>query len=256
MKNVKSVNLILENCEVINIEPQYLGQLLLDKIRTKVYRIAMNSISKMQVVNRVAIEIFSEANVPYDSFGEESKETIFERLSNYNDIAQIELIYDDDCKDTEIFVVNWEDDDKCGCTNKLQKSYISKPGNLYITIGRKLKFKDVFDKEEIEDEQCMMFAKSMVLGDNDECECECECGCGCDGDCDCDDDCECGCQSGSGCTCGNTEEPTRTAANPDIVTVTPDNVAEETGDEVKPETSDETDGEGNNDDNAPEKDGE
>lgn len=242
MKNVKSVNLILENCEVINIEPQYLGQLLLDKIRTKVYRIAMNSISKMQVVNRVAIEIFSEANVPYDSFGEESKETIFERLTNYNDIAQIELIYDDDCKDTEIFVVNWEDDDKCGCTNKLQKSYISKPGNLYITIGRKLKLKDVFDKEEIEDEQCMMFAKSMVLGDDDECECECGCSCDCDGDCDCDDDCECGCQNGSGCTCGDTEEPTRTPTNPDIVTVVTDNVAEETGDEVKPETSDETDG--------------
>ena len=91
MKNVKSVNLILENCEVINIEPQYLGQLLLDKIRTKVYRIAMNSISKMQVVNRVAIEIFSEANVPYDSFGEESKEKAILKLSKMN-ITNVMLI--------------------------------------------------------------------------------------------------------------------------------------------------------------------
>ena len=242
MKNVKSVNFVLENCEVINIEAKYFGQLLLEKIRTKVYRVAMNSISRMQVVNRVAIELFSEANVPYDSFGEESRETIFDRLTNYNDITQIELLYDDEGKDTELFIVNWVDGDKCGCTNKLQKSYTSKPGNLYILIGKDMKLKNFFDKEEIEDEQCMMFAKSMVLGDNDECECECGCGCDCDGDCDCDDDCECGCQSGSGCTCGNTEEPTRAATNPDIVTVTPDNVAEETGDEVKPETSDETDG--------------
>ncbi len=244
MKNVKSVNLILENCEVINIEPQYLGQLFLDKIRTKVYRIAMNSISRMQVVNRVAIEIFSEANVPYDSFGEESKETIFERLTNYNDITQIELIYDDDCRDTELFIVNWEDDDKCGCTNKLQKSYISKPGNLYITIGRKLKLKDVFDKEEIEDEQCMMFAKSMVLGNDD---------CDCDGDCDCDD-CDCCCQNGESCTCQTDEdEPARAAANPNIVTVETDDIVEETGDGTKPDGAiSDVDGKNNNEENASE----
>ena len=172
MKNVKSVNLVLENCEVINIDAQYFGQLLLEKIRTKVYRVAMNSISRMQVVNRVAIELFSEANVPYDSFGEESKETIFDRLTSYNDIAQIELIYDDEGKDTELFIVNWVDDDQCGCTNKLQKSYTSKPGNLYILIGKDMKLKNFFDKEEIEDEQCMAFAKSMVIesadGDDDE----------------------------------------------------------------------------------------
>lgn len=240
MKNVKSVNIVLENCEVINIDAQYFGQLLLEKIRTKVYRVAMNSISRMQVVNRVAIELFSEANVPYDSFGEESKETIFDRLTNYNDIAQIELIYDDEGKDTELFIVNWVDDDQCGCTNKLQKSYTSKPGNLYILIGKDMKLKNFFDKEEIEDEQCMMFAKSMVLGDSDEC--ECECGCGCDGDCNCDDDCECGCQNGSGCTCDDAEKPTNTATNPNIVTMEPANVTKETVDEVKPETSDETDG--------------
>ena len=239
MKNVKSVNLILENCEVINIEAKYFGQLLLEKIRTKVYRVAMNSISRMQVVNRVAIELFSEANVPYDSFGEESKETIFDRLTNYNDIAQIELIYDDEGKDTELFIVNWIDDDQCGCTNKLQKSYTSKPGNLYILIGKDMKLKNFFDKEEIEDEQCMMFAKSMVLESAD------------------DDDDEDELSAEERVSEEDIDSDINNPVIPTMVPTQPPVESDETKDEEKPDDTDlSADGEGNNDDNAPEKDGE
>ena len=236
MKNVKSVNLVLENCEVINIEAKYFGQLLLEKIRTKVYRVAMNSISRMQVVNRVAIELFSEANVPYDSFGEESRETIFDRLTNYNDITQIELLYDDEGKDTELFIVNWVDGDKCGCTNKLQKSYTSKPGNLYILIGKDMKLKNFFDKEEIEDEQCMMFAKSMVLGDDDESDEEALSAEERVSDDDIDSD------------INNPVIPTMVPAQPPAE-------SDETKDEEKHTNTDPSvDGEGNNGDNDPEKD--
>lgn len=239
MKNVKSVNFVLENCEVINIEAKYFGQLLLEKIRTKVYRVAMNSISRMQVVNRVAIELFSEANVPYDSFGEESKETIFDRLTNYNDIAQIELIYDDEGKDTELFIVNWIDDDQCGCTNKLQKSYTSKPGNLYILIGKDMKLKNFFDKEEIEDEQCMMFAKSMVLESAD------------------DDDDEDELSAEERVSEEDIDSDINNPVIPTMVPTQPPVESDETKDEEKPDDTDlSADGEGNNDDNAPEKDGE
>lgn len=239
MKNVKSVNLVLENCEVINIEAKYFGQLLLEKIRTKVYRVAMNSISRMQVVNRVAIELFSEANVPYDSFGEESRETIFDRLTNYNDIAQIELIYDDEGKDTELFIVNWVDDDQCGCTNKLQKSYTSKPGNLYILIGKDMKLKNFFDKEEIEDEQCMMFAKSMVLESAD------------------DDDDEDELSAEERVSEEDIDSDINNPAIPTMVPTQPPVELDETKDEEKPDDTDlSADGEGNNDDSAPEKDGE
>ena len=239
MKNVKSVNLVLENCEVINIDAQYFGQLLLEKIRTKVYRVAMNSISRMQVVNRVAIELFSEANVPYDSFGEESRETIFDRLTNYNDIAQIELIYDDEGKDTELFIVNWVDDDQCGCTNKLQKSYTSKPGNLYILIGKDMKLKNFFDKEEIEDEQCMMFAKSMVLESAD------------------DDDDEDELSAEERVSEEDIDSDINNPAIPTMVPTQPPVESDETRDEEKPDDTDlSADGEGNNDDNAPEKEGE
>ena len=240
MKNVKSVNLVLENCEVINIDAQYFGQLLLEKIRTKVYRVAMNSISRMQVVNRVAIELFSEANVPYDSFGEESRETIFDRLTNYNDIAQIELIYDDEGKDTELFIVNWVDDDQCGCTNKLQKSYTSKPGNLYILIGKDMKLKNFFDKEEIEDEQCMMFAKSMVIESADD-----------------DDDDEDELSAEERVSEEDIDSDINNPAIPTMVPTQPPVELDETKDEEKPDDTDlSADGEGNNDDSAPEKDGE
>lgn len=163
MKHVKLVEFVFENCESFEIESKYFGGFQMDNITTSIARIACNSISKMQTVHTVVFEIFGEANVQYSAFGGAEKEYKLHRISEWNDITQLTLHYDDGTK--ENFFVDYDDggNDGLGAENKNQKSYISAPGNLYLVIEKDKDVFDYFDKDEVNNEESVESIRRMIM---------------------------------------------------------------------------------------------
>lgn len=165
MKDVKSIGFGFENCEYFSIDAKYFGELELTDFRTSIQRIACNSISKMNLVYSVAIEIFSEGNGKYHPFGIEDEEaTFFNRLQKYNDITTISVIYDDDT--VEDYYVYYQElvEGQLGSPNIWQDVRMNRFGDLYIVITDGSKsFSSFFDNEEINNEDTIKFAKTMIL---------------------------------------------------------------------------------------------
>lgn len=169
MKDVVEIKIGLENCEAIELPVALVGELAIDNIKSYTRRIANNCITRFDAAEKIAIEIFSEADKKYETYGGQSEHTVFKRLTKYRDITDITLIYDDGTNN--VIQARWKDTDEYECENKYQKNYISSAGNLYILIGKKIKLEDYFDRDEIEDAQTMEFNKSVIEAElnGDEC---------------------------------------------------------------------------------------
>ena len=170
---LKEITFVLENCDLITIDGKYIGDFIVEDIHTAIRRIACNSIVKMEIANVVAIEIHKDANKERYEFGvAERPQMTFDRLSAYSDITEIEFVLFDDCTNDGVashverynYYVPWDSlDDQI---NKDQKNYISKDGNLYIVIAESKGIEDYFDKDVIDDSECMNFTFSMYgVGD-------------------------------------------------------------------------------------------
>lgn len=172
---LKYITFTLENCDQITIDGKYIGDFYVGDIKSEIKRIACNSIMKMDIMKEFAIEIHKNANKEHYALGlEECKHTVFEILASYNDITSIEFELEEQyVEDGKIpkfehyeYFVNWTGDSDF--VNDSQKSYISKPGHLYIVIDKNSKIEDYFDKEEIDDEETMRFHFDMCdVGDKE-----------------------------------------------------------------------------------------
>ena len=176
---LKNITFVLENCDCFTIDGKYIGDFLVEDIRTSIQRIACNAIMKMDTVHTFAIEIHKDANKERCPFGfEDDKELTFDRLISYNDITQIEfelvehsLLVENYVEEMEEpivehyhYYIHWVGDDDC--INDAQKTYISNVGNLYIVIADGKNIEDFFYKENIDDEEHMDFVCSMYdIGD-------------------------------------------------------------------------------------------
>lgn len=138
---LKEIEFILENCEVIKVDGRYIGEFLVEDIQTRILRIASNSIQKMEICRLFAVEIHPDGNKEYVPFGiEDMATTVFERLTKFNDITQIEFtlvdedsfILESDPKQIEkcAYFLSWSNDEY---SNRYQSSFISKNGALYLT---------------------------------------------------------------------------------------------------------------------------
>lgn len=162
MIQYKQINLVLENCDVISIPGNTIGNFELSNIQRYIKRVAVNSILDYNVANKVILEICSEANTNYQEFNQEDDQfthSKFDRLINYKDITAIELEYKDGTK-SEFYVdydceTDFED-------NKNEKVYLSKLGNLYIVIEKDKTIEDYFDINELNDSQKILFHKNML----------------------------------------------------------------------------------------------
>lgn len=161
MDNVKSIGFGFENCEYFNIDAKYFGILELTDFRIHIQRIACNAILKMNCVDTVVMEIFSEGDNKYSSYGEDV--TKFKRLNMYNDITSITVVYDDNSE--EDYYVNYKDEveSQLGSPNVYQTTYMSKLGNIYIVISKDKGIFDYFNEEEINDKESIEFSKLMIL---------------------------------------------------------------------------------------------
>ena len=169
---LKEITFVLENCDCITIDGKYIGDFLVEDIRTSIRRIACNAIDKMDIAHTFAIEIHKDANKERCPFGfVEDKELTFDRLISYDDITSIDFeLIEDYVEEGEPIIehynyfVHWTGESDY--VNDAQKSYISKSGNLYIVISDDKNIEDLFDKESIDDDEHMDVVFSMYdIGD-------------------------------------------------------------------------------------------
>ena len=161
--NIKTLTFYLENCDYINIKGNTIGCFSMSGIHREIIRVAANAISAYNVADKIAIELFSEANVIYPSFGQEDdhfKQKVFERITEWSDITSIEIEFDDGTK--EEYLTDYDGDDEIGSNNRNQTSYISGMGNLYLVIGKDMTVFNEFNRISIEDEETIEFRKDML----------------------------------------------------------------------------------------------
>ena len=137
---IKYIRIILENCEVIKIDGKYIGYFLLDDIKKSVQIFGCNSFGTAWTAQLFAVEIHKDANRINEAFGEETSETIFERLQKYNDITSVEVV-ENDGPITKCFV-RWDGFDE----NDNQTSVIGENGNLYIVVDKEAKAETLFKR--------------------------------------------------------------------------------------------------------------
>ena len=167
---LKSITFTFENCDMITIDGKYIGNFLVDEIKTSIQRVACNAIMKMDIAKVIAIEIHKDANKSTHAFGR--KRMTFDRFLEYDDITSIEFElaeqYVDEGQEpiTEHYdyFVNWVGDSDM--ENDAQHSYVSKDNNLYIVISDGKNVEDYFDFEMIDDSEYMDFQFEMYdVGD-------------------------------------------------------------------------------------------
>lgn len=162
---LKNITFVFENCDFVTIDGKYVGDFLVDDIKTSISRIACNAIEKMDTAYTFAIEIHKDANKERYQFGQEQcedfKQMTFDRFSKVNDITSIQFELEDnyvkegECSKVESYdyVIHWTGDNDF--VNEAQKSYMSECGNLYIVIADGKNIEDFFDVEGINDEYSM-----------------------------------------------------------------------------------------------------
>lgn len=152
----------LENCEVIKIDGKYIGDFLVDDIKTQIMRTACNSIDKMDICGTFIIEISKSANELYKPFSMAKEEYKFNRLK-YNDITSIEFqLSHDNQIEHYYYYVDYDSDNQDYAPNLNQQSYLSELGNLYIVVDKKCKDNpdrlfEFFSKEQMNNKEEMNF---------------------------------------------------------------------------------------------------
>lgn len=156
MREVKNIRIGFENCEVMDFDVKEAASLLLDNITAMVQRFAINSVGEMTQCSEFFVELIPAANREHSPFGMDDKTTNFQRIREYDDITSVELFYDDGTS-VEVYVP-WEDATTGGEINKLQSSYLSENGALYIYISKDGKnVRDLIDLEEINDPEYVKY---------------------------------------------------------------------------------------------------
>lgn len=171
MKEIKDLYFTLENCEEIHIPKNSIGDLHIGGLREVINRIACNSISKYSVADEFAIELYRDSGINYTTEGlflfdeditkKSEMDHVFDRLTNFKDITQVIVKFEDDS--SEEYDVNYheEDAEALGSDNRNEKVYVSELGNLYIVIEAGKTIEDYFKMDEINDKEYVDFLKDM-----------------------------------------------------------------------------------------------
>lgn len=174
---LKNITLCFENCDYITIDGKYIGDLMVDDLRSCFRKIGSNGISKIETANTFAIEIHKEANKERYEFEqmdiEDFRQMTFDRLMEYKNITSIKFEMEEQyVKEGQVpkvdsydYWVNWVGDSDN--FNEAQTNYISKEGNLYIVIAEGKGIEDFFDMEEINDSDSMNFHFKLCNIDNE-----------------------------------------------------------------------------------------
>lgn len=163
---VRNITLVFENCDSITIEGKYIGDMIVDDLRSSFKKLGSDMINKIDVANVFAVEIHKEANKERYEFNQTGNEALqqmtFDRLKEYKDITSIKLELEEsgiEGRESRVelyeYWVNWvgEIDEH----NEAQTNYLSKDGHLYIVIADGKGIEDFFTMETINDSDYMKF---------------------------------------------------------------------------------------------------
>lgn len=165
---IRSVDLVLEDCEVITIEGKYIGDFYLGDIRQEIARMACNHIGIEEICHSFRMEIHKDADKDDEWFG--SKRNVFKRLQEYDDITLVTVrLYDQYAEEPEEdiekhYLLHWDGDSEY--ENENQKSFVANTGWLYLVVEKDKTIADAFDLDLINDEEHADFVASMFdIGD-------------------------------------------------------------------------------------------
>ena len=164
---IKQIRFVLENCETFEISGRNIGWILLDEISETIARTAINYVDEIHYCKRFEIEIFSEADMTYHPFDvEDIEKTVFERLTEGNDITLIEIVWEDDTVNS--FRPEWYGESEF--SNEGQNGVVSDLGNLYIAINEDFckRTKSIYDIFPYMDEEETLRNKKMLQHGYDE----------------------------------------------------------------------------------------
>lgn len=151
MRKIYSIELGLENCEVIEIKKEHIGIFRLEDIKRSMRGNAINGIRENLHAEEFYLQICSQAN-KHSSFTctwHDGDVTPFDRMLNDKDLVSIHIHYDDGTD--EYVYVNWVGDSDH--TNPIQTAAVNKhTGDLYIAVSENEKVEDYF-KLYLEDEE-------------------------------------------------------------------------------------------------------
>lgn len=144
-REVKSVMLILENCEAFEIDRKHIGEFYVSGIERTIQRSACNSISEDFIAKSFNIQIHKDANIKTGW----KDTTMFERIENFKDITQLLITYDDGT--SENLFVDWISENEY--SNDAQKAKVSEVNEaLFIVIDENETLESVFEYELNEDD--------------------------------------------------------------------------------------------------------
>lgn len=135
MRRVERIDIVLENCEVIEIKAEDTGTIYVGEIYRTIWRVASNSISEIVRSKSVIIELLDRANCSesYANTWSGNEELPFDRLTKHRDICALDIVYTDGTND--YIYVPWGGDDDY--ENSYQESAVTSEGSLRIRIEEK-----------------------------------------------------------------------------------------------------------------------
>lgn len=151
MGNVKSIELVLENCEALAFQSKDVGVFSMVGVTRKIGRIAINSISETEHADEVLLELRNTSNTldAYTTTWSDNEELPFDRIQKYADITSIVVGYEDGSEDQ--FYVDWNGASEY--SNEYQTCGVDRFGNLYLVISRTRNVNDVFKDALAKEEQ-------------------------------------------------------------------------------------------------------
>ena len=181
MNRLNEITFGLENCESITVQGKYVGEFRATDFRKEIARVAMNAICEQEVCEKFFLELHRDADKEYAPFGiDDSKTTVFRRLTEFGDITSIQFTLTDDdvyyeckvasdenTKECDYLLVYDSEYDSLGANNRNQKSFLSDNGWLYIVVSKgKEEVRDIFDMNEINSADYAKFVEDMYdIGD-------------------------------------------------------------------------------------------
>ena len=154
MARVTSLTLMFKNCESLEIPLKYIGHIFIGDIKTNIERITLDNISQRDVAKEFFIEIFKEGDLPYDGL---YNCNVFERIVRYKDLYMLEIKYDDE--NTQYITLAYNGSDH----NIYQDTWISRLGNLYLTVSARKCVDDYIIEKEANNPIEVDIRKSSAL---------------------------------------------------------------------------------------------
>ena len=144
MREIKFIELVLENCEVIKILPRYIGAFNINNIHRSISRATTNAILETASCDLLYLQISSKFTDSTSMWLEKGISPI-DRLTKCRDLVGVVVNYVDGTD--EMVYVPW-DDDPSEYTNSYETSRVNPhTGDLFIVVSKTQHVGNVFKEQ-------------------------------------------------------------------------------------------------------------